>query len=199
MKALLVRLFGIVTITCALAFARQAHAASGNNLQTFSGTTAQSPDFQGYGGTSTLIGDGCARLNTMTIVTAKGAFAGVYISPSLPGKPIGNLNKLSFTYHVEAGSGAALYLAVPIDANSDGHYDAFAFIRSTGCNKATAIDGVVDLDCPVEFDGTYQNWAAFAAAHPDYRFGSDTEPFVNAVGPFIGTVCNVQFGRASAK
>jgi hypothetical protein len=199
MKALLLRHFAIVSTTCALFFAQHANAASGNKLQTYSGTTAQSPDFQGYGGTSTLIGNGCALLDTMTIVTDKGAFAGVYISPSLPGKPLGTLSRLSFAYHVAAGSGAALYIAIPIDVNGDGQYDAFAFIRSTGCNDPSAPDGVVNLNCPVEFDARYENWAAFATAHPDYRFGADTEPFIHDGGPFIGTVCDVQFGRASAK
>ena len=41
--------------------------------------------------------------------------------------------------------------------------------------------------------------AAFAAAHPNYRFARNTEPFINAVESFLGTLCNVQFGKAAAK
>src|SRR4051812_20611694 len=82
-----------------------ANSTTGNKLQCFSGTEdgvqdgvpVVSPCITSYGGTCTLNHDGSATLDT-TDGNPNGSYAGVYISPGLPGKPVGNVTKLSFSY-----------------------------------------------------------------------------------------------------
>jgi len=170
-----------------------AASSSGNKLQCFSGTE----DGGVYGGTCALTGNGCATLDT-TDGNPNGSYAGVYVSPGLPGKPIGDVKKLSFSFDGGPVTGGSPRLSIPIDENGDGTTDAYAFIDAATCGVASG--GTVDLSCPVVYDNvTYANWAAFAAANPTYRIGSDALAFVIVDQPFYGTVCNVQLGKAPAK
>jgi hypothetical protein len=172
---------------------------AGNKLQCFSG----SEDAPGtYGGTCEITSGGCATLDTITVAGTDGSYAGVYVYPGLPGKPISDVTRLSFSYTVDAGAvaGGSPRLSIPIDENGDGLTDGYAFIDAANCGQEGQSSGTVDLSCPVFYGDTlYANWADFAAQNPTYRIGRDALAFVIVDQPFQGTICNVQLGKAAAK
>ena len=131
--------------------------------------------------------------------------AGVFYQVSgLSGKPLAEVNtaNVRFTYAAGAGttaSGGSPRVSIPIDADGNGSFDAFAFADTLGCNDGNANSGTFMLgsatchisygaDAP-EFPG-YANWAAFAAAHPTGKVSNDL-PFVIADQPGFWTVTNV--------
>ena len=213
--------FGITLLT---AISVAAAAPNGNKLQCFSGTEDGPQTYDNgatyyvYGGTCAIQSGGCAYLDTTSDADVTptgdqifgGNYAGVYVSPGLPGKPIADVTKLSFSYTLDGGAvaGGSPRLSIPIDENGDGLTDAYAFIDAANCNQLGQTSGTVDLSCPVFYnspydqnpDGTlYANWADFAAANPTYRIGKDALAFVIVDQPFKGTICDVQLGKAPAK
>jgi hypothetical protein len=165
---------------------------SGNKLQPFSGAD------DGYTGTATLAGDGCAIIDTVDGDNDPyNNYAGVYIYPTLPPKPIGDVNKLSFDFVGGPVVGGSPRLSVPIDENGDGTVEAYAFIDAALSGLTT--EGTVDLTSPVAYGATvYENWQAFATANPAYRIGKAIT-FIIADQPFQGVICNVQIGKSAAK
>lgn len=187
-----------VIVVLALFCATAVTFAAGNKLLVFDGPS----EGWGYGGSAVANGDGSATLDT-TDGNPAGSYAGVYIWPSLPPKPIGDVNKLSFTFDGGPVTGGSPRFSIPIDENGDGGWDNFAFIDAANCGVASGstVTGVtVNLECPVfYYDTLYPNWAAFAAAHADYRIAKDAVTFIIADQPFQGKIYNVQIGKAAAK
>ncbi len=195
----------ILSILTSISTAVAGNTTSGNKLQCFSGT-----EDGGFNGTCELLADGCAYLDTFDEdADPNNSYAGVYITPGLPAKPIGSVNKLSFTYVIdEDGSaggtagvaGGSPRFSIPIDENGDGTTEAYAFIDAANCGQIGATSGTVDLSCPVAYGSTlYADWADFAANNPTFRISRDALPFVIVDQPFQGTICNVQLGKADAK
>jgi len=183
-----------ISVLTIFSAAAAGNANNGNKLQCFSGT-----EDGGFNGTCALLGGGCASLDTVDNDTdPNNAYAGVYVSPGLPGKPISDVKKLSFTFDGGPVAGGSPRLSIPIDVNGDGTTDAYAFIDAANCGLTSG--GTVGLSCPVAFgDVLYTDWAAFVAANPTYRIGRDALAFVIVDQPFQGTVCDVQLGKATAR
>jgi hypothetical protein len=136
-----------------------------------------------------------------TLNTAAGGDAGVYYASSnISGDQIGTVTGLSFTYTCAAATncvtGGSPRISIPIDTDSDGTWESFAFIDANNCGMTALLTGTVTQACPVFFGGTlYANWAAFVAAHGDYRIATDAVVFVIADQPFVGVISNVQLGQ----
>jgi len=174
---------------------QSAHAAgngqSGNKLRCFSDDPATCTEQNG----------------SAALDSSSGGDAGVFISPGLPGKPVGDVNKLSFDYSCDDTTGAtncvtggSPRISIPIDDNGDRNTDAYAFLDANNCGQAGAPSGTVDLTCPVFYAPTlYPHWSAFVAANPTFRIARDALAFVIVDQPFTGTVSNVQLGKAAAK
>ena len=141
-----------------------------------------------------------------TLNTAGGGDAGVYYASSnISGDSIGTVTGLSFTYTCASATncvtGGSPRMSIPIDTNTDstGSTEGYAFIDANNCGMTALLTGTVTQACPVFFGATlYTNWAAFVAAHSDYRIGNDDAiPFVIADQPFIGVISNVQLGQGA--
>ena len=174
-------------------------AAAANPLLCFDGTTDG-----GFHGHCTLVAGG-ATLDTIDgDSNPNNAYAGVYYAESsLSGKPLAGLSA-SFTYSCAAATncvtGGSPRMSIPIDTNMNGTTESYAFIDANNCGLTAAQSGTVTQSCPVFFGGTlYANWAAFVAAHSDYRIGNDDAvAFVIVDQPFLGKVSNVQLGQGEA-
>ena len=168
----------------------------GNKLQTFDGTTDG-----GYGGSSTIL-DGVAILNN-TDGNVNGSYSGVYIIGSnLNGKLLADVGQLSFVYTGDPTAGSPR-ISLPLDINSDGITDVYAFIGATYCNNgAGLVDAIKDPTCTIFVTGGdiggYSDWQALIAAYPTARVGPDGAlPFVIADDAGLWTVSDVRLGKAS--
>jgi hypothetical protein len=144
-----------------LALAAPANAAAG--LQTFGD------------GAVTIAGD------DITIVNDAGEHGGVYLkSRSTSGKKLAAVD-FGFTNTGSVAGGAPRF-SLPIDTDADGDVDGYAFLDVNGCDG----DADVSTDnagCKVYFHtepAAYDNWDAFAAAHPTWRMAPGAIPFVIA-------------------
>lgn len=171
---------------------------NGNKLQCFSGTNI-------YGGFCEIVNGKTVSIDT-TEDGNMGSYGGVYIENSnLGGKLLSDVNKLSFSYEGTGASGGSPRFSIPIDEDNDGKYEAFAFADSTGCTDGTAEKGTVDVindaTCTVTYgEDTYENWAEFVVANPEYRIAKDAITFVivdSADSKF--SLSNVQLGKGPAK
>lgn len=131
------------------------------------------------------------------------AYAGFYGKKNLiAGKLVGRVKELDFAYAGGGPSGGSPRFSIPIDeclpedgyvgdvtvepCTTDGKWDQFIFAdvtESSGCNDGDGFVGILngedDETCIWYLGGTipFANWAAFAAAHPDWRIATDTPPF----------------------
>jgi hypothetical protein len=163
--------------------------------------------FSGGNGTCTLnaAGTGATLITTDNDADPNNASAGVYYASSnISGDQIGTVTGLSFSYSCTAATncvtGGSPRMSIPIDTDNNGSTESYAFIDANNCGLTAAQSGTVTQACPVFFGATlYPNWAAFVAAHADYRIGNDDAvAFVIADQPFSGTVSNVQLGQGEA-
>ena len=192
------------TFAFALAVAPRASAAAKSNSQLlcFSGTQDTA---DGNTGGATNTGTCELRPNGVYVNTVDGdqdpnnGYGGAYYEQtSLSGKLLSEVNKLSFTYEGTGAAGGSPRFSIPIDEDSDGAWDGFAFVAWNDCSGNTTTAGTVDVvndtTCAVWYDTRYTNWAEFAAAHPDYRIATDTIPFAVVDQPGEFTLSNVVIG-----
>jgi hypothetical protein len=172
-------------------------AAAANPLLCFDGPSEGTDS----GGDCTINPGGTsATLNTAD-GDPQGSYAGVYYASSnLSGDLVGTVTGLSFTYTCTSTTncvtGGSPRISIPIDTNSNGGWDSFAFIDANNCGQAGLAAGTVNQSCPVSFGSTlYANWTAFANANPTYQIATDAVLFVIADQPFIGVISNVQLGQ----
>jgi hypothetical protein len=136
-----------------------------------------------------------------TLNTAGGGDAGVYYASSdLSGDSVATVTGLSFMYTCPSAAtcvrGGSPRMSIPIDTNTDGDTESYAFIDANNCGQAGGTSGTVTQACPVFFGTTlYANWAAFVSANSGARIATDNVPFVIADQPFFGVVSNVQLGQ----
>jgi hypothetical protein len=206
MKKIIIYIAGFSAIALFFAFNINTQAANsnssgfmGNKLQCFSGIE------DGYNGTCTLIRNG-AEINTVDENDdANDNYAGVYIyNSNLAQKYLIDVNKLSFNYSGDVVSGGSPRISVPIDENSDGDWEGFAFIDAVGCNGSGSISGTVDpindQTCLVYYNNTpFDNWTDFANQNPTFKIASNTIAFIVVDQPGEYTISNVQLGRGPAK
>lgn len=175
-----------------------AFSANQNQLTCFDGTT----DGDGYYGLCTTR-HGVATLdnlsNDKTPANPGDQYSGVYLKKStLSGKPIGSIKELGFSYRGTATAGSPR-ISLGIDTDGDGNRDDYAFISAYYCNDGAGhVDAVNDPTCTIYTgSGVYANWAALAAAHPEYRVAGT--PFVIADDPGFWTVFDVKLGQVLAR
>jgi hypothetical protein len=168
-----------------------------NQILCFDGTTDG-----GFYGLCSITNRGVATLDNETN-DATGAdnpydqYSGVYLKKSnLAGKAIGHVRQLGFSYTGTPTAGSPR-ISLPIDTNSDGTTDGYAFISAYTCNDGAGnVDAVADPTCTIYFGSDhYANLAALAAAHPEYRVTAHGIPFVIADDPGTWTVSNVKLGQ----
>jgi hypothetical protein len=136
-------------------------------------------------------------------VTGPGAAAAYYVgyNNSIYGVALGNVTQLSFQYTGDAATAGAPRFSIPIDENNDGNTEAFAFVPAVSCNNGHGkVDVIGDSTCLVYYapDGVtgHANWAAFAAAHPDFEV-AELDNYVFPISDEIGTwtLNNVIIGK----
>ena len=158
--------------------------------------------FAGGDGVCTLTPGG-ANLNN-----GAGPYSGVYYLVSrFTGKTLAEVTDLSFNYEGSPVGGGTPRITVPIDdskdGTADGVTDSYAFISAEHCTT----EGLVSLSTCRIFYGSddaqfpgYDNWAAFATAHPDWTVavsgdGDPTVPYVVADTTSTWNVSNVNLGQ----
>jgi hypothetical protein len=177
-------------------------ATMGNKLQCFSGET---DDPATYNGTCTLIQNGAILDTNYCDLDPNNNYAGVYIQNSnLGGKLLSDVGQLGFSYEGDEAVGGSPRLSIPIDEDGDGDTEAYAFIDTLGCNdgdpNSGTLDAINDSTCTVAYGAnTYENWAAFVEANPEYRIADDAVTFVILDQPGEFTITNVRLGRGPAK
>ena len=178
-----------------------------NKLQCFDGTTdTANADPAGsygpYGGICTLTSKGAKGPATLdnTVLVGSGDYAGVYVfNSNLNGKPIGQIDHLSFIY-IGTPTNGSPRITLPIDTTGDGVLDDYLSISAYWCNDgAGLVDAIHDSTCIIflNSNGTTpvgQNWAEMVAAHPTWTITNDSA-FVIADDPGIWTVYNVTLGK----
>lgn len=162
----------------------------------FSGST----DGTTFGGTCTLTPTGVATLDTRGDHPS-GAYSGVFArNGNLKGKLLADVAELGFRYGGDPGTGGAPRISLPLDTNTDGMTDVYAFIGAFHCNDgAGVVDAINDETCTIfvgnEITG-HANWAAFATAHANSTVGPDgAPPFVIADETGRWTVSDVRLGK----
>ena len=200
-----VRFLSVVALVCAAVLIGNAGpAAAANPLLCFDGTTDTANGDTGgivYGGTCTLNASGTGATLNNTVPVGSSDYSGVYYATSdLSGQLLGDVTQLGFSYTGLPTAGSPR-ISLPIDSNSDGSTDFYAFIGAFYCNNgAGVVDAINDSTCTIFYTGGPvsgdANWATFAAAHPTWRVGPT--PFVVADDPGLWTVSNVQLGQAAA-
>jgi hypothetical protein len=171
--------------------------AAANPLTCFDGPS----DGTIYGGHCTLNAAGTGATLDNTGGDPDGSYSGVFFaSSSISGKPLSEVSDLSFTYTGTPTAGSPR-ISLPIDTNSDGVTDFYAFIGAFYCNDgAGLVDPLHDTTCTIFYTGNTTgdaNWATFVAAHPTWRV-SNSVPFVIADDAGLWTVDNVHLGEATA-
>jgi hypothetical protein len=171
------RLAPMLALLAIVAIAIPASAAPKSKLQTF-GT-----------GDVTIEGRDAA-----TLVNDATEYSGVYLKAHNGARKIGSV-KFSFDYSGTIAGGAPRF-SIPIDTNHDRTVEAYAFLDANGCGATgTSGSGTVstsDANCKVFFQAeTFDNWAAFVAAHPKYRIPPRAIPFVIADQPGTYEISNI--------
>jgi hypothetical protein len=126
--------------------------------------------------------------DSATIVNGSGEYGGVYVpGKAQSGRP---LAQASFSFRNDQGgiAGGAPRLSIPINEPSTGPtVDAYAFIDLFWCGGAADDTTLVSTEAPtcvVWYEGvSYENWEAFANAHPQYRIARGRDAFVIADQP----------------
>ena len=178
------------TATADLEPSYAASSAPGQNkLRCFSGTTDGGP----YGGKCRLINGGRGGvLLDNTDGDPDGSYSGAYIlNNGLSGQALSNVTDLSFEYTGVAGAGAPR-ISLPI---SEGGY---AFLAAYYCNDGSGLaDFINDPTCTIWYGAnSYDNWAAFVAAHSTASVGSAL-PFIIADEVGSWTISDVNFGSSN--
>jgi hypothetical protein len=136
-------------------------------------------------------GDGQVTIKgwSATIKNDPGEHGGVY---SKNGPKKSRLDQVKFKFKTDGDvQGGAPRWSIPIDVSGDQHQDGYAFLDAANCGATvgTNDDHVVtnvstsNPDCKVFFGpDEWANWAAFAAAKPDYRVAKKDIPFIIADG-----------------
>ena len=176
----------------ALALASIAFAApfGGNKLYCFQGEGEV-----GFNGTCELTKDGAVIDTTDGDPNPNNNYAGVYVGNSkLEGQPIGDVEKLSFSYAGTGVTGGSPRFSIPIDEDGNGTTEGYAFVDAVGCNDgAGTVDAINDQTCTVAYgSATYANWAAFVAANPDFRVAADAVAFIIVDQPGDVVITNVE-------
>ena len=139
-------------------------------------------------------GDVVVTGDSATITNDPGEYGGVYLnSKSWSGKLDGV--SMSFVSTGDVGGGAPRF-SIPIDNGGNAAVDGYAFIDVNSCGSTTV--STSSSNCMVYFHTEplpYANWAAFAAAHPEWRVAPGYIPFIIADDPAGGdySVTNIQF------
>jgi hypothetical protein len=210
MKKMMSYVAGLVVIIFALPAPLTTSAAvdpgldantNGNKIQCFAGTTDG-----GANGTCTLTANG-AFLNTVDGDSdPNNSYAGVFIqNTNLDGKPIGNINKLAFTYSGSGETGGeSPEINIPIDEDGNGDIEAYAIIDTFGCNDGDpnmgTLNAITDPTCMVSYGLTaYRSWGAFVEANSTYRIATNALAFIILDLPGEFTITNIQLGRGPAK
>ena len=198
MSSNIIKLASAATVIGAIAMASVAFASpistapGQNKIQCFaSGDATCTNDTNGAKGSATLD------------VTGAGAASVYYtgFNDSIYGVLLSEVSQLSFMYTGSDPTAGAPRFSVPIDENNDGFTEAFAFIPAISCNNEQGkVDVINDPTCLVYYapDGVtgWDNWEAFAAAHPTYEVAL-TDNYVFAVADEVGTwtLNNVVIGK----
>lgn len=177
-------------------FAGRASAqTTDQQLLCFSGVTTG-----GFNGTCELTENGATLNTTDNDEDPNNAYAGVYYEQAgLGGTLLSSPKALSFSYTGTGATGGSPRLSIPIDENNDGTTENYAYVDTMGCNNGDANTGTLDVvndeTCTISYAGaTYDNWAAFASANPDFRFARDAVIFVIVDQPGVFTLNNVRIG-----
>lgn len=123
-------------------------------------------------------GDVVAGTDSATIVNDVGEYGGVYLnSRSQSAKPLKDV-VFSFVSTGDTAGGAPRF-SWPIDTDRNGTVDGYAFLDVNGCGGPLVSSS--SPTCTTYFGSeVFPNWAAFAAAHPDYRSAPGAIPFIIA-------------------
>lgn len=133
-------------------------------------------------------GDVTINGNSATIVNDGGEYGGVYLnSKSWSSK----LASVSMSFVSGPGGtvvGGAPRFSIPIDNGGTAAVDGYAFIDVASCGSTTV--STTSSNCMVYFDtepAPYANWAAFAAAHSNWRVAPGYIPFIiaDAAGNYV--------------
>jgi hypothetical protein len=163
------RIAPLIALVAIVVLAIPATAAPKSKLQTF--------------GTGEVTIEGS---NAAILVNAAGEYSGVYLKAKNGARRLRSVS-FSFDYSGTIAGGAPRF-SIPIDTNHDRTVETYAFIDANSCGAtSTSGSGTVstkDADCKV-YVGTevFDNWAAFAAAHPTYRIPPRAIPFIIADQP----------------
>jgi hypothetical protein len=116
------------------------------------------------------------------------------------------LNQVTFKFTTDGDvQGGAPRWSIPIDTDNDQHAadDEYAFLDAANCGakvgtndaKVVTVVSTDNPNCKVFFkDGQYDNWAAFAAAHTNWRVAKKDTPFIIADAAGDYHVYGFQFG-----
>jgi hypothetical protein len=127
--------------------------------------------------------------NAATLVNDATEYSGVYLKARNGARRIGSV-KFSFDYTRDIAGGAPRF-SIPIDTNHDRTVEAYAFLDAINCGDTGTVS-TTDANCKVFFGAeTFDNWAAFAAAHPKYRIPPRAIPFVIADQPGTYVLSNI--------
>jgi hypothetical protein len=127
--------------------------------------------------------------NAATLVNDTGEYSGVYLKAKNGARRVRSVS-FSFDYTGDIAGGAPRF-SIPIDTNHDRTVDGYAFLDAINCGDTGTVS-TTDANCKVFFQAeTFDNWAAFAAAHPKYRIPPRAIPFVIADQPGTYEISNI--------
>ncbi len=168
-----------------------------NKVQCFDGTTDG-----GYNGVCTLNSNGAkgsATLNNNDNDTDPyNNYSGIYTATSnMYSQMLGEVSHLSFMYTGDAATAGSPRFSIPISTDGNSTYDVYAFVSAYYCNDgAGLVDVINDATCTIYVGSeSFDNWAAFVAAHPTWTIATDAYVFLIADDPGVWTVNNVTFGK----
>jgi len=125
-------------------------------------------------------GDVTITGNSATIVNDAGEYGGVYLNSKSWSAKLASV-AMSFVSTGEDVFGGAPRFSIPIDTGGNAAVDGYAFIDVNSCGSPTV--STTSSSCMVYFNtepAPYANWAAFAAAHSDWRVAPGYIPFIIA-------------------
>jgi hypothetical protein len=113
-----------------------------------------------------------------TLDNDPGEYSGVYIKAKNGARKIVSV-KFSFDYTGDIAGGAPRF-SIPIDTDHNRTVEGYAFLDAINCGDDGRVS-TTDADCKVFFQSeVFDNWAAFAQAHPKYRIPPRAIPFIIA-------------------